>query len=50
MATPVRTLDATHLATALMVRERAASSITFVTHDAPQAAAARALGFAVVGV
>jgi predicted nucleic acid-binding protein len=50
MATPVRTLDAIHLATALMVRERSAQPLTFVTHDVQQAGAARALGFAVAGV
>jgi uncharacterized protein len=50
MATPVRTLDAIHLATALMVRERSTDPLIFATHDAQQAAAARALGFAVAGV
>ncbi len=51
MATPVRTLDAIHLVTALMVRERTADmELVFATHDERQASAAEALGFAVVGV
>jgi predicted nucleic acid-binding protein len=49
MATPVRTLDAIHLATALVLRERRAPELRFATHDAQQATAARALGFVVVG-
>ena len=49
MATPVRTLDGIHLATALMMRERAEESLTFATHDVRQGDAARALGFAVIG-
>lgn len=44
MATAVRTLDAIHLASALLLRERRAATLTFVTHDARQATAARALG------
>ena len=49
-AKPVRTLDALHLSTALVLRERRAQDIAFATHDAQQATAARALGFQVVGV
>ncbi len=49
MATPVRTLDGIHLATALMMRERTEESLTFATHDVRQADAARALGFPVLG-
>jgi hypothetical protein len=49
MATPGRTLDGIHLATALMMRERAEESLTFATHDVRQGDAARALGFAVIG-
>jgi predicted nucleic acid-binding protein len=49
MATPVRTLDAIHLATALVMRERTDAPLTFATHDARQADAARALGFSAVG-
>jgi predicted nucleic acid-binding protein len=45
MATSVKTLDALHLASALLLRERRGSPVLFVTHDAQQAIAARALGF-----
>lgn len=50
MATAVRTLDAIHLASALLFRERKGTAIVFATHDAQQATAARALGFACLGV
>jgi predicted nucleic acid-binding protein len=50
MATPVRTLDAIHIATALVMRERSDVPLTFATHDTRQADAARALGFAAIGV
>ena len=50
LATPVRTLDALHLATALMIREQSSVPLTFLTHDAQQGLAARALGFEVAGV
>jgi len=50
MATPVKTLDALHLATALLWRERRNVDVTFATHDPQQARAARALGFECVGV
>ena len=49
MATPVRTLDAIHLATALMVRERTDDAVVFLTHDGRLSVAARALGFAIGG-
>jgi len=49
MATPTGTLDAIHIATALMLRERSDDDIVFATHDAQQATAAGALGFRVVG-
>lgn len=49
MATPVRTLDAIHLASALMLRERLKKPLVFATHDAQQALAARTLGFRLVG-
>jgi predicted nucleic acid-binding protein len=45
MATQVKTLDAVHLASALLFQERAGASVIFATHDARQALAARALGF-----
>lgn len=49
MATAVKTLDALHLASALLFQERRAVPLTFATHDAQQALAARALGFACIG-
>lgn len=48
LATPVRTLDAIHLASALILRERRAADLVFATHDTQQATAARALGFPVM--
>ncbi len=50
MPTVVKTLDAIHLASALLLRERRNLSITFATHDDQQATAARALGFDSVGL
>ena len=49
MPTVVRTLDAIHLASALLLRERRLPSLVFVTHDPQQARAARALGFDCLG-
>lgn len=46
LATPVRTLDAIHIASALVVQNRAELSLTFVTSDRKQSDAARALGLA----
>jgi predicted nucleic acid-binding protein len=45
MPTIVKTLDAIHLATASIIRERLGIDLVFVTHDVQQAVAARALGF-----
>jgi len=50
MATVVRTVDAIHLASALLLRERRAVPLIFATHDPQQARGARALGFDCVGV
>ena len=50
MATPVKTLDALHLASALLWRERRGPDLIFATHDPQQARAARGLGFDCVGV
>jgi len=50
MATAVRTLDAIHLASALLLRERHRDDLLFATHDRRQAISARALGFTCVGV
>ena len=49
MATAVKTLDALHLASALLFQERRGVALVFATHDAQQAIAARALGFACIG-
>jgi uncharacterized protein len=46
--TLIRTLDAIHLATALLVRTDYADMV-FATHDAQLAIAARAVGFKVLG-
>jgi len=50
MATTVKTLDAIHLASALILRERRPDDLLFATHDHAQALAARAVGFVCVGV
>lgn len=50
MATVVKTLDALHLASALLLRERRGLELSFATHDPQQARAARALGFDCIGV
>lgn len=46
-ATAVGTLDAIHLATALLWMEREPAELTFLTHDRQQAAAALACGIKV---
>ena len=48
MPTAVKTLDAIHLASALLFAERRVSGLVFGTHDRRQATAARALGFEVL--
>jgi predicted nucleic acid-binding protein len=45
MPTIVKTLDAIHIATAGLVRERLQPQLVFVTHDRQQANAVRALAF-----
>lgn len=45
MPTIVKTLDAIHIATASLVRERLQHNLVFITHDQQQGKAARALGF-----
>lgn len=50
MATVIKTLDAIHLASAMLCRERRRVALAFATHDPQQARAARALGFDCVGV
>lgn len=49
MPTVTKTLDAIHLATALVLSERQRIDLTFVTHDVQQSLAARALGFHCIG-
>ena len=49
MATVVKTLDAIHLASAVLLRERRGVAAVFATHDPQQARAARALGFECLG-
>ena len=44
------TLDAIHLATALMWRERSDADLVMATHDAALGLAARAVGFRVIGL
>ena len=48
MPAAVKTLDAIHLASALLFAERRGSGLVFGTHDRRQATAARALGFEVL--
>jgi predicted nucleic acid-binding protein len=50
LATVVKTLDAIHLASAMLFRERRGVAPIFATHDPQQARGARALGFSCVGV
>lgn len=50
MPTVVKTLDAIHLASALLFAERRDPGLVFGTHDTRQATAARALGFKASGV
>jgi predicted nucleic acid-binding protein len=47
---PLKTLDAIHLVSAVAWRERINEEITFLTHDKPLAAVARAYDFHVVGI
>jgi len=49
MPTIVKTLDAIHLTSAFMLREKLNSPLLFATHDSRQATAAYALGFDVLG-
>jgi predicted nucleic acid-binding protein len=47
--TPLRTLDALHLATALVWRDRTGQPLVMATHDGALALAARSFGFEVLG-
>jgi predicted nucleic acid-binding protein len=46
----LKTLDAVHLATALMWRDRRSPDLVFATHDRQLGRAALALGFEVIGL
>jgi predicted nucleic acid-binding protein len=46
---PLGTLDALHLSTALLLRERTRQAVVLATHDRGLAVAARSFGFEVVG-
>jgi predicted nucleic acid-binding protein len=48
--TPLGTLDALHLSTALRLTEVGSMELTFVTHDTELAIAARSVNFAVEGI
>jgi predicted nucleic acid-binding protein len=50
LPTTLGTLDALHLATALLWREQSGAELTLATHDASLGRAARASGFAVIGI
>lgn len=50
LRTPLRTLDALHLAAALRWREATGEDLAFATHDTELAEAAAIVGFDVVGV
>jgi predicted nucleic acid-binding protein len=49
LPTPLGTLDAMHLATALVWKDRTAQDLTMATHDGGLAIAARAFGIPVLG-
>jgi predicted nucleic acid-binding protein len=46
---PIKTLDAIHVASALLLHEASGEPIRFATHDRALARASRAMGFEVVG-
>ena len=50
LPTPVGTLDAIHLATALTWREQRDDNLVFATHDRALGLAARSMGFKVLGL
>jgi predicted nucleic acid-binding protein len=50
LPSPLKTLDAIHVATALQWRDRKAPDLVFATHDRRQAMVAGSLGFDVIGV
>lgn len=50
LPTPLGTLDAIHLATAVLLRERGARNLVLATHDTALGVAGRSCGFRVVGM
>ena len=50
MPTVVKTLDAIHLTSALILQEKKRTKLAFATHDFQQATAAKAFGFEVLGI
>jgi uncharacterized protein len=50
LPTALGTLDALHLATALLWREQSGAELALATHDAALGRASRASGFAVIGI
>lgn len=50
MPTVVKTLDAIHIASATLLRERRHPELIFVTHDQQQGKAANAFGFECAGI
>jgi predicted nucleic acid-binding protein len=50
LPTPLGTLDAIHLATAFLWRERGNGDLVMATHDTSLGIAARSLGFTVIGI
>ncbi len=50
LPTALGTLDALHLATALLWREQSGAELALATHDAAMGRAARASGFPVIGL
>lgn len=50
LPTPLGTLDAIHLATAILWRELRNEELTIATHDRALGTAARATGFKVIGI
>ena len=49
LASPLGSLDAIHLATALVWRESTGTDLIFATHDEALATGARSMGFQVIG-
>jgi len=49
LPSPLGTLDAIHLATALAWRDATGAELVFATHDAALATAARSMGFQTIG-